>query len=455
MAIIHFINRQKSQTKAGLKFLLDYTMREDKTMFNGKRLITGINCNPGCAYTQFRNTKLLYGKESGRQYYHFVQSFSPEDHVSPELAHSIALRFIAETEKFKGFEVVAATHCDRDHIHTHFVMNSVNAETGLKFHIKQDEIGMLMESSDKVVSEYGLSICGPVRNKNDNGNKKSDSRTNTHISDREYRAMDKRESWKLQLAVAIDSCMKTAMSKRHFIWLMEQEGYRVRWTDARKNITYTCPDGSRCRDDKLHEEKYMKENMEYEFRIRQEIVGGIQAGDSGSHESGGTGRAVGDIDRAELQGSDRSDGQAERVAFDSVSGAGKADDGGGYEDRDADSDGRTDEDVPESVDRYADYFIVNEGGEREYVHTGWEDERGSLTVSGRAEEAYDKIYDEAVADFDDGKLDMLIDGAYLAAGVMSLIDEDEVVEDSTQIPSADSRRRKEEKMKQYGIAPMM
>ena len=50
---------------------------------------------------------------------------------------------------------------------------------------------------------------------------------------------------------------------------------------------------------------------------------------------------------------------------------------------------------------------------------------------------------------------MLIDGAYLAAGVMSLIDEDEAVEDSTQIPSADSRRRKEEKMKQYGIAPTM
>ena len=55
MAIIHFINRQKSQTKAGLKFLLDYTTREDKTKFNGKRLITGINCNPDCAYTQFRN----------------------------------------------------------------------------------------------------------------------------------------------------------------------------------------------------------------------------------------------------------------------------------------------------------------------------------------------------------------------------------------------------------------
>ena len=78
-----------------------------------------------------------------------------------------------------------------------------------------------------------------------------------------------------------------------------------------------------------------------------------------------------------------------------------------------------------------------------------------FSVSGRAEEAYGKIYDEAVADFDDGKLDMLIDGAYLAAGVMSLIDEDEVVEGSTQIPSTDSRRRKEEKMKQYGIAPMM
>lgn len=63
--------------------------------------------------------------------------------MSPELAHSIALRFIAETEKFKGFEVVAATHCDRDHIHTHFVMNSVNAGDRSEVSYKASEIVML------------------------------------------------------------------------------------------------------------------------------------------------------------------------------------------------------------------------------------------------------------------------------------------------------------------------
>jgi hypothetical protein len=55
---------------------------------------------------------------------------------------------------------------------------------------------------------------------------------------------------------------------------MESEGYAVKWTDTRKNITYTTPDGKRCRDDRLHESKYLKERMELELRIRQEIITG-------------------------------------------------------------------------------------------------------------------------------------------------------------------------------------
>ena len=75
------------------------------------------------------------------------------------------------------------------------------------------------------------------------------------MSDREYRSADNGQSWKLHLAMMIDDAMLQAISREHFIELMEMEGYSVKWTDERKYITYTTPDGFKCRDNKLHEEK--------------------------------------------------------------------------------------------------------------------------------------------------------------------------------------------------------
>ena len=72
--------------------------------------------------------------------------------------------------------------------------------------------------------------------------------------------------------------MKYAVSKEQFIEFMESEGYSVKWTDSRKNITYTNKDGHACRDYRLHEKKYLKENMEYEFGIRKEIITGAAQG---------------------------------------------------------------------------------------------------------------------------------------------------------------------------------
>ena len=71
--------------------------------------------------------------------------------------------------------------------------------------------------------------------------------------------------------MAIDDAMCYAVSKEHFIELMENEGYEVKWTDSRKNITYTAPNGMKW-DSRLHEEKYLKEMMENEFGIRQKII---------------------------------------------------------------------------------------------------------------------------------------------------------------------------------------
>ena len=227
MAIVHFVNYKKPQTSSGMGYVLQYTMQDEKTVADdGNKYVTGVNCTPQSAYTEFNNTKRLYNKTDNRLFYHFVQSFSVDENISPQTAHEIAVRFAEETEKFSGFEIVVSTHCDRDHIHSHFVMNSVNAESGRKFHISESEVEMLMQKSDALCLEYGLSVLKP----------KPPTERAKPMNDREYRSAEKGESWKIRLEAVISNAMQTAGSKEHFIMLMEAEGYGVKWTDTRKNM---------------------------------------------------------------------------------------------------------------------------------------------------------------------------------------------------------------------------
>ena len=96
------------------------------------------------------------------------------------------------------------------------------------------------------------------------------------------------ESWKVALAIQIDECMKYAVNKEQFIELMESEGYQVKWTDSRANITYTTPDGKRCRDYRLHDTKYLKENMDYEFKLRAKEYTTYHGRNAGHAENGGS-----------------------------------------------------------------------------------------------------------------------------------------------------------------------
>ena len=90
------------------------------------------------------------------------------------------------------------------------------------------------------------------------------------ISTREYRTAVKGQSWKFKLMDDIDKAMNISGSKEDFINAMSIMGYFVTWTDGRKYITYQCPNKMKCRDIKLHNDKYLKGSMENEFRYRQE-----------------------------------------------------------------------------------------------------------------------------------------------------------------------------------------
>ena len=277
MAIVHFVNYKRgTQSRAAMRGVMCYVMQEKKTAWDGGPLISGINCQPQSVYDDFLNTKLLYHKDGGVMFYHMVQSFPKGAAVDPRQAHEAARRL---AEYFAGCEVLVCTHVDREHIHSHCVINSVNFETGKKLHMAKEQLQELMRRNDMICQEMGLpAFDAPTQQARGMGGA-------------EYHTALKGQSWKLRLMNTIDECMKYAAGKDAFVSLMASEGYAARWESSRKYITYTTPDGMKCRDNKLHEEKYCKEAMEHEFRIRAKLVqrkfhraaetdGGIEADES-------------------------------------------------------------------------------------------------------------------------------------------------------------------------------
>ena len=258
MAIVHFVNYKRgTQSRAAMRGVMLYVMQGKKTAWEGGPLVSGINCQPQSVYDDFLNTKLLYHKDGGVMFYHMVQSFPKGAAVDPRQAHEAARRL---AEYFDGCEVLVCTHVDRGHIHSHCVINSLNFETGKKLHMAKEQIQELMRRNDMICQEMGLPVFDvPTQQARGMGGA-------------EYHTALKGQSWKLRLMNTIDECMKYAADKDAFVSLMASEGYQVRWESTRKYITYATPDGLKCRDNKLHEEKYCKEAMEHEFRIRAELI---------------------------------------------------------------------------------------------------------------------------------------------------------------------------------------
>ena len=258
MATVTFIKYAK-QSAGALGGVAAYVAQANKTMQeNGQHLVSGQNCTPPLAVREFLTTRAMHRKESPVWFYHYVQSFAPSEPVTGELAHELAKMFAARA--WPESEVLIATHIDREHIHSHFIVNSVCFGNGKMLRQGPGTLARLRPISDELCAAHGLSVL-PRQEAKTQG-----------LGAREYRSATKGESWKFRLMNTIDECMKYAADKDAFVSLMASEGYQVRWENGRKYITYTTPDGLKCRGNKLHEEKYCKEAMEREFRIRAEIV---------------------------------------------------------------------------------------------------------------------------------------------------------------------------------------
>ena len=257
MATVSFIP-ESHQSISAMKAVIEYCLQQKKVADedSGRRLVSGVNCNGENAFTEFMATKTAHHKKGGMNFYHYVQSFSPTESVTAEQVHEIGLAFAKKA--WPGHEVLVTTHTDVAHLHNHFVINSVHYENGRKLRQNPGTLTKLRSLSDGICLEHELSVLEPYK------------KDGANISSREYRAAAKGDSWKFKLMSDIDFVMNRSGSRADFIREMQRLSYGVTWTDERKYITFTCPNGMKCRDIRLHDEKYLKEVLEYEFTIRKQ-----------------------------------------------------------------------------------------------------------------------------------------------------------------------------------------
>ena len=197
--------------KGRLDVSINYILNGDKTE---ERVLTAhLNCDPGRECRQMLDTKRAVGKMDGVQYYHVIQSFKPGE-ITPELALEIAKEFAEE--HLPGYEVVIGVHVDKEHIHAHLIFNSVNADTGEKYHSNaQSYYQQIRAISDKLCREHGLSVIMQGES----------ARAVSYIE--WLRQSRGQPTFRSMLEADLRSAIQDANDLGHFFLLMEHKGWEI------------------------------------------------------------------------------------------------------------------------------------------------------------------------------------------------------------------------------------
>ena len=206
--------------KTDLMSLLRYATQQRKTTVKEegvplKQLVTGIHCAPATARQEMQAVKKRFGKEKGVIAYHGYQSFAPGE-CTPKMAHEIGVK-LAQQLWGNRYQVLVATHLDReDHLHSHFVINTVSFVDGKKFHRTGQDYRAMREASDTLCREYGLSIIEtpqPGKSK--------------HYA--EHRAEQQgKPTWRSLIKRDVDTALRQSMTERQFFRALQQMGYEVK-----------------------------------------------------------------------------------------------------------------------------------------------------------------------------------------------------------------------------------
>ena len=244
--VMHMKASSKARIDIHLEHSINYILQPKK--LGEANLVGGINCLPDMAYQQMKATKQMFGKTGGRQGYHFVISLKP-DEGTPKIMYDIAMRFAQEA--FRGeYEALVAVHTDRNHLHAHIVINSVNMVTGYKFQYGNgDWKAYFQPITNKLCEEYGLHITPAEYSKEP-----------TNMSRPQWEREKMFSEWIKQ---DVMFCAINAESMEHFIFLLEKSGFEVK---QGKHIAVKVPGMKRFKRLDTITEDFSRENLEDMFK---------------------------------------------------------------------------------------------------------------------------------------------------------------------------------------------
>lgn len=232
MAIIKF-----TSGKINPRTVINYVCNKEKTT---DKLISGKDCMPESCEYEFAEVKKAFGKTDGRTYYHMIQSFSPDDRITPEQAHEVGLQM---AELFEGFQVLVVTHTNKAHIHNHLVINSVNFENGKKLTISNQELERIKNYSNSICLQNGWDVTEAKTRRNRN------------------------PKWKQIIIEDALTAMAESYSMDEYISKLKEFGIYVSYNPEYKYMTYSDAEGHKCRDAKLFDERLLKKNLELYFDL--------------------------------------------------------------------------------------------------------------------------------------------------------------------------------------------
>ena len=212
---------QSMECSQGLDGVIAYAVNSRKTEQHREdtdileRFVSGVNCHPATARAEMLAVKKRFGKEDGTIAYHGYQSFAPGE-ATPEIAHKIGVE-LAQRLWGNRYQVVVATHLDKaNHLHNHFVLNTVSFVDGKKYFRSAKDYHELQATSDALCREYGLSVIeNPQPGKSKHYGEWRDEQ-------------EQRPTWRGLVRSDIDDAIRQAMTERQFFDALHRKGYEIK-----------------------------------------------------------------------------------------------------------------------------------------------------------------------------------------------------------------------------------
>ena len=213
------ISENQSQSTQGLEDVITYAVNTEKTRRGQsesmerelvgeseelmEQYVSGVNCAPTTAREEMIAVKKRFGKEDGIVAFHGYQSFAPGE-CNPAMAHEIGKK-LAEELWGSQYQVLIATHLDKaNHLHNHFVVNSVSFLDGKRYHRTNQDYRDMRMVSDRLCKEYQLSVV-------------------------QQPEQEGKPSYHSMVKADVDEAIRKARTEKQFFFYLREKGYSFKF----------------------------------------------------------------------------------------------------------------------------------------------------------------------------------------------------------------------------------